>query len=98
MPRIILTPIAIEDSERLRLFLRKKNPIAAQRATTAIREAIRSLAIYPQANRARADNSRLRELIIPFGDSGYIALYEYIVAQDVVYVLGIKHKREHDFE
>lgn len=97
MPHLILTPVAIADTERLRLFLRQKNPAAAQRATGAIRNAIRSLTLYPEAHRVRVDNLKLRELVIPFGDSGYIALYEYDQSEDCVYVLAIKHQLENGF-
>ena len=36
-----------------------------------------------------------RELLIDFGDSGYLALYRY--EQDVLTVLALRHQREFDF-
>jgi hypothetical protein len=36
----------------------------------------------------------LRELVISFGDSGYIALYRYEPATDTVYVLVFRHQKE----
>jgi hypothetical protein len=36
----------------------------------------------------------LRELIIAFGDSGYVALYRHDRERDMVYVLAFRHQRE----
>lgn len=36
----------------------------------------------------------LRELVIPFGDSGYVALYLHDTNDDTVYVLAFRHQHE----
>ncbi|WP_080965456.1 type II toxin-antitoxin system RelE/ParE family toxin [Pseudomonas protegens] len=36
----------------------------------------------------------LRELIIEFGDSGYVALYRHERADDAVYLLAFRHQKE----
>lgn len=36
----------------------------------------------------------LRELVIRFGDSGYVALYRHEPADDAVYVLAVRHQKE----
>ncbi len=36
----------------------------------------------------------LRELVISFGATGYIALYRFVVQQDQVRVLALRHQRE----
>jgi len=36
----------------------------------------------------------LRELLISYGKSGYVALYSYEQREDVVLVLAIRHHRE----
>jgi plasmid stabilization system protein ParE len=36
----------------------------------------------------------LRQLIIPFGDSGYVALYHVDANADAVYVLAFRHQKE----
>jgi len=41
-------------------------------------------------------NPFLRELVIEFGRSGYVALYE-IEASETVTVLAVRHLREEDF-
>ena len=46
--------------------------------------------------RKAAKNPTQRELIIPFGGSGYVALYEIVSASKVV-VLAVRHQREEDY-
>jgi plasmid stabilization system protein ParE len=70
------------------------------RAQTAI-DAIRAtaqhrLAITPFSFRKAARNPAQRELIIPFGGTGYVALYEIVSASKVV-VLAVRHQREEDY-
>ena len=36
----------------------------------------------------------LRELVIAFGDSGYVALYRYVATEEAVYVLAFRHQKE----
>ncbi len=36
----------------------------------------------------------LRQLVIAFGDSGYVALYRHEPADDAVYVLAFWHQEE----
>jgi plasmid stabilization system protein ParE len=69
----------------------------AQAAIEAIREAAQyRLAITPCSFRKAAQNPAQRELIIPFGGTGYVALYE-IVSQSKVIVLAVRHQREQDY-
>jgi plasmid stabilization system protein ParE len=69
----------------------------AERALEAIRNAIRSLELSPFSYRkAGADNPFLRELVIPFGASGYVALFE-IESNDIVTILAVRHQREDDY-
>ena len=41
-------------------------------------------------------NPFMRELIIPFGSSGYVALFE-IENRQTVTVLAVRHQREEDY-
>lgn len=93
MPQVKFAPSALSDLERLRDFLRSKNPAAAKRAATAIKKAIRRLEQHPQMGRPADDmDAEYRELIIDFGDSGYIALYRF--EGDLVTVLALRHQKE----
>ena len=93
MPRVIFSPAAIRDLERLRAFLRPKNPSAAKRAGESIISGVRALAAHPQMGRLIEDLPELyREWLIDFGDSGYVARYRF--EGDVVTILAIRHQKE----
>jgi plasmid stabilization system protein ParE len=69
----------------------------AQHAVDAIRDSLeRSLSRSPFVYRKAADSPFLRELLIPFRSSGYVALYE-IEGSSTVMVLAIRHQREDDY-
>jgi plasmid stabilization system protein ParE len=71
--------------------------VFAERALDAIRHAIRSLETSPFSYRkATTGNPFVRELIIPFGASGYVALFD-IDSKDTVTVLAVRHQREEDY-
>ncbi len=94
MPRLIITEGAAQALERCRLFLVKKNPLAAIRAGQAIEHQFALLETEPEIGRPFDDLPELRELIIPFGDSGYVALYHFDIKADTVYVLAFRHQKE----
>jgi plasmid stabilization system protein ParE len=97
-----LSPAAEVDLERLFDFLldRAETSEDLDRAQAAI-DAIRAtaqhrLAITPFSFRKAAQDPAQRELIIPFGGAGYLALYE-IVSPSKVVVLAFRHQREEDY-
>ncbi|MHC1549776.1 type II toxin-antitoxin system RelE/ParE family toxin [Phyllobacterium sp. K27] len=93
MPQVIFTAAALRDLERLRQFLKVKNPTAAKKAADTIIQTIELLKQYPQAGRPVADmEHHYREVLIDFGNSGYVALYRY--EPDKVVILAIRHGRE----
>ena len=94
MPRVIITEGAAQGLERCRRFLAEKNPQAAKRAGQAVERQFALLEIEPGIGRPLDDLPELRELIIPFGDTGYIALYRYEADADSIYVLAFRNQRE----
>jgi len=94
MPRVIVTETAGQGLERCRRFLATKNPQASRRAGQAILQQFVLLETEPEIGRPLDDPPELRELIIPFGDSGYVALYRYEIEADSVYVLAFRHQKE----
>ena len=93
MPRLILALNARADLVRLREFLQPKNPVAAKRTAEAIKRQLQILIQQPGIGRPVLDlPPEFRELVIDFGDSGYIARYH--VSPDLVTVLAIRHQRE----
>ncbi len=94
MPRVIVTQGAALGLERCRLFLTEKNPHAAIRAAQTINQAFALLQARPEIGRPLDDLPELRELIITFGESGYVALYNYELKTDSVYILAFRHQKE----
>lgn len=94
MPRLIITEGASKGLERCHQFLVDKNAPAASRAGDAIAEAFELLEATPEIGRLWPDPLNLRELVISFGGSAYVALYHYEPDHDVVYVLAFRHQKE----
>ncbi|TDP47990.1 type II toxin-antitoxin system RelE/ParE family toxin [Zavarzinia compransoris] len=69
-------------------------PAALARAATVIERHFLLLETVPEMGRPLPEEPGLRELIIPFGSSGYIALYRYEPKDDAVIVLAFRHQRE----
>ena len=61
----------------------------AAAAAEAIESAVNTLAAHPLVGRRVEDD--LRELVISFGATGYIALYRFVVQDDQVRVLAVRH-------
>ena len=92
-----VTDAALRDLLRLQPFQLQRGAGVALRAERAIHKSLLSLQDYPFANRKiTADNPFLRELVIAFGASGYVALFE-IVSDQTVMVLAIRHQLEEDY-
>lgn len=94
MPRVIVTEGATEGLERCRRFLVVKAPDAAKRAAQAIERQFLLLETSPDIGRPFAEMPELRELVIAFGDTGFVALYRHEPAADAVYVLAFRHQKE----
>ncbi len=98
--RVRFTEEAEDDLARLYEYVLTRNEsdwALADRALEAIRHGIRSLELTPFSFRkATPDNPFLREIVIPFGESGYVALYE-IDNDENVTVLAVRHQREDDY-
>ena len=92
MAEVVYSRHAFADLERLADFLIKDAPQAAVKAIEVIRDGIEILERHPFVGRPCEEG--LRELLISYGKSGYVALYSYEQSQDVVLVLAIRHQRE----
>lgn len=95
--RIRFTRTAREDLLRLYEFQLERDIDAAERAMHAVGKGIEMLQDFPFACRKAAeDTPLLRELLIPFGASGYVALFE-IEDQHTVTILSVRHQIEEDY-
>lgn len=96
--RVRLTPEAQVDLERLQAWLLERDLRAAERALEAIARSFEILAWSPFSCRKAWPGNRplLRELVIPFGDAGYVALFEVEDSRTVT-ILAVRHQREEDY-
>ena len=68
----------------------------AEQALAAIRADVQTLSSSTFTCRKVGQSSFLRELIIPFGRSGYVALFEVDDASTIT-VLAVQHQLEDDY-
>ena len=97
--KVRFTPEAEADLLRLFDFLLERDVVAAETAREAIAKAVDLLEVFPFSCRKALGgdgNPFLRELIIPFGASGYVALFE-IENRETVTLLAVRHQREEDY-
>ena len=97
--RVVLAPEAQEDLERLYLFSLELDVTVAKRALAAIENAYALLRHSPFSCRKAADGKLgplVRELVIPFGAGGYVALFE-ILDDTTVLITAMRHQRESDY-
>lgn len=98
--RVRFTEEALADLQRLYGFALDRDDgdwAAAEHALDAIRNAIALLETAPfSCRKATAHDSFLRELVIGFGATGYVALFEIEDARTVT-VLALRDQREDDY-
>jgi plasmid stabilization system protein ParE len=98
--RVRFTEEAQEDLERLYdwLLQRSEGDFALpERALQSIRDAVSVLEVAPlSCRKATATDPFLRELVIGFGASGYVLLFE-VEGASTVTVLAARHQREDDY-
>lgn len=101
--RVRLTREAEADLERLFEFVlqrelgRASGSIElAEQALAAIRAGVATLQSSPFTCRKAGASPFLRELIIPFGRSGYVALFEVVGSTEVI-VCAVRHQLEDDY-
>lgn len=94
MPQIVATEGAALGLERCRRFLAATSPEAGRRAGQAIERQVLLLESTPDIGRPFPEVLELREPVIPFGDSSYVALYRHELSDNAAYVLAFRHQKE----
>ena len=95
--RVRYTHAARDDLKRLYRFLLDRDADAARLALESIVKSVEMLRAFPfTCRKVDADNPFLRELLISFGASGYVALFEIEDDKNVV-ILVVRHQREDDY-
>jgi plasmid stabilization system protein ParE len=92
---------ARDDLKRLYAYLLERSTTVeeldlAERALDTIEAAIESLKASPFVYRKADRSPFLRELLMPFGHSGYVALFEIEDASSVT-ILAVRHQLEDDY-
>jgi len=82
------------DLERIFEFNFERDPKSALQHIEKIMEAVLILDRHPAIGRRVSGAPPLRELVISHGRSGYVALYDHSMAEEVVRVVAIRHQRE----
>lgn len=94
--RVRYTQVARDDLLRLYAFLLEVDR-EAKRALGTIDKSVDMLKAFPfTCRKADPANPFLRELLVSFGSSGYVALYE-IEDDQTITILAIRHQREVDY-
>lgn len=96
MAQVIYGSTALLDLVGIVDFLLEHAPERASIAVARIRTAVDALQQHPHLGR-RVDDG-LRELVISYGATGYLALYEFDEANDTVLVARVRHQREAGYE
>ena len=95
--RVRLTEDARQDLRRVYAYLLDWDEQAAARALEVITASMKVLESFPFSCRKATGSSPLfRELLVPFGSSGYVILFR-IDGSDLVTVAAIRHQREDDY-
>lgn len=97
--QVRFTEDAENDLLRLYDFLLQMDIDVADRALVVIKDAVRLLEQFPFSCRKAASGAhgpRIRELVMSFGASGYVALFEIDDASTVT-ILAVRHQREEDY-
>jgi plasmid stabilization system protein ParE len=95
--RVKFTERARQDLHRLYAYMLDRDEDSAARALEAITASMTVLERFPFSCRKAWGNSPLlRELVVPFGSSGYVVLFR-IDGSDTVTIAAIRHQREEDY-
>ena len=101
--RVVFSQAAAEDLEQLFDFALQRELDSEtgdlnipEKAVQAIKNGIAFLTSSPFLCRKAGSSAFIRELVIPFGNTGYIALFE-IVDSNTVIIGAIRHQREDDY-
>ena len=90
------TAEAREDLRRMFRYLSVRDPQLARKARDTIARATNVLTDFPfTCRKAAPANPLLRELIVPFGGSGFVLLFE-IENANTVTILAVRHQRQDD--
>ena len=92
MATVVYGRRALDHLEQALDFIRHENPAAAAGAVRAVTSAVTLLAEHPLVGKRVHDD--IRELVISFGATGFVALYRFVPLRQEVRILALRHQRE----
>lgn len=92
MATVIYAGRALDHLEQAFEFIRREHPAAAAEAVRAITSATTLLADHPLAG--RRVHGDIREMVVSYGATGFVALYRYVPWRQEVRILAIRHQRQ----
>ncbi len=95
MAQVVYSANALDDLERAFEYWAEVSPDAAASAASTIRQAVEVLADHPLIG--RRVEGELRELVISYGKTGYVALYRFLPLQNQIRILAVRHQHELDY-
>jgi addiction module RelE/StbE family toxin len=93
--QVVYSAHALADLERAFAFLADEAPEAETASVEAIRTAVEMLERHPWVG--RPVRAGLRELVISYGRTGYVALYRVVPSRGQIRVLAIRHQQQLDY-
>lgn len=90
---IVFAGEALAELERVFEFNFARDPATALDHIEKVHSAVLLLESHPEIGRP-VPGSTLRELVISYGKSGYVALYEHSPGEGLIRIAAIRHQRE----
>lgn len=97
MAKIVFSRPALAKLKYIKNFYSARDPKIGNRAVDVIEASFLSLLHSPEIGRPFEGSFLRRELIIPFGKSGFISLYEIDQEADRIVIVALRHQREEGF-
>lgn len=76
------------------MFPAERDHRVSTRGAAALADALRRLTATPAMGRPVSARPPFRELVIPFGTTGYAAPYVHDTKDEAVVILALRHQRE----
>lgn len=92
MAQVVYPARLLDPVEGVFASLRDTNPAAAAPVAAALQSAVETLAAHPLLGRRL--EGELRELVVSYGKTGYVALYRFVISRDEVRILALRSQKE----
>lgn len=97
MGKIVFSKSALSKLYQIKNFYAHRDPKIGDRAVDIIEAAFMTLLISPEIGRPFEGSFLRRELIIPFGKTGFVSLYEIDKDTNRIVIVALRHQREEGF-